>query len=158
MKKVIFTITLLFSHVSFGLDALDGKSILCERTKGPGYAVVGFKFVGHNVIGDGLREENDKVTIIQTGMTPYDGEPVDSITPDYIRFWYGNNSVGYTLNRETLELNFHTSNGVQSTYGCSVYTSTEDYLTNLENIRRQRQEAYNKKLEKINFKHPTRHE
>ena len=89
MKKIILTITLLFSHVSFGLNALDGNSILCERTEGGGYSVVGFKFVGHNVVRNSIVEENDKVSITQdygykrTSTNPL---PVDSITQSHVRF------------------------------------------------------------------------
>ena len=37
MKKIILAITLLFSHVSFGLDAMDGKSIICTwKSPNPG--------------------------------------------------------------------------------------------------------------------------
>ena len=62
MKKIIFTITLLFSHASFGLDALDGKSIICtyEHEDPIHY---GFRFVGHNVVGDVFKTRNDVVTI-----------------------------------------------------------------------------------------------
>ena len=51
MKEIILAITLLFSHMSFGLDALDGKSLICKRSEGE-IIYDGFRFVGHRVIRD----------------------------------------------------------------------------------------------------------
>ena len=133
MKKVIFTITLLFSHVSFGLDALDGNSILCERTKGNGYAVVGFKFVGHNVIRNTVSYENDKVLIKQdygNDRTSTNPLPVDLITQNFVRFWTetysGGNQSHYNLNRETLELKSMFSTVETGSFNCSVYMEIDD--------------------------------
>ena len=66
MKKIILTITLLFSHVSFGLDALDGKNIICEDSEPdgtfPNYIthILGFRFVGHGAIREEIIIKNDR--------------------------------------------------------------------------------------------------
>ena len=156
MKKTMLAITLLFSHMSFGLDALDGKSILCLNVNGDdGPIHFGHRFVGHNVIGDVFITRNDEVTIERTygggDFSETNPGPVSSISADYIEFWRrytGSASAVLVLNRETLELVYLVNNDQRSTSSCEVYTSTEKYFTDMEIIKRQKQETYNKELEK----------
>lgn len=156
MKKIILTITLLFFHVSFGLDALDGKSILCLNPNGDdGPIHFGHRFVGHSVIGDVFVTTNDEVTIKRTygwgDFSETNLGPVNDISADYISFWRifeGTGGRMLRLNRETLKLEYRRDGELKNTSSCEVYASTEDYFTDMEAIRRQLQETYNKKLEK----------
>ena len=123
-----------------------------SRSFSDGAIVYDFRFEGHNVVGDYFREKNDEVIIAR--FYGFDGNfdegrAVSSIAVDYIEFWWNFESDrGYKLNRETLELKFVMFGKTENFCSCSVYTTPPDYFTDMENIRRQRQEAYNKKLEK----------
>ena len=46
--------------MSFGLDALNGKSIMCERSEGV-ITQDGFRFVGHRAIRDTFYRERSTV-------------------------------------------------------------------------------------------------
>ena len=95
MKKIILTITLLFSHVSFGLDALDGKSIICLYNADYGLEAIvyGYRFIDHGVVGERIVERNDQVVFAPfyglgtTATSETNTNLVNSITADYISFW-----------------------------------------------------------------------
>ena len=90
MKKIILTIRLLFSRVSFGSDALDGKSIICtEENWG---TMHGWRFVGHDVLQDVFLTRNDKVLIREhEGMTGQ--KAANDITSYYVYFWSKSSST-----------------------------------------------------------------
>ena len=101
----IFLLILLFicpqiTWSSDKLDALDGKSIICEEIEKPKFPIIGiygFRFVGSKVAGDYFVVNNDRVNIINFKI-----DEVSSITIDFITWW-----DSWKLNRETLILYYN---------------------------------------------------
>ena len=143
------------------------NGILCRQNEGDTLDApfLGFKFVGHNVISNRIVEANDTVLIEQDygfGRPSTNPHPVDSITLSYVYFWTYQQDGGYqsyySLNRKTLELKRYFAGEPISSWNCSVYTETDDYITALETEKRQREEIYNHRLEEKISCILTRHE
>ncbi len=149
--------------MSFGLDALDGKSIICKSSEGEN-THQGFRFVGHRVIRDTFNRERSTVTpsefdwkidqeygmaILEESL--HDHDQVDLITDFYIEFWTFKTFLydyKYRLNRETLELVwFEDGEKVDSaTTTCRVYTNTDAYWSAMEEERKYIEDTYSERL------------
>lgn len=143
MKKTILAITLLFSHVSFGLDALDGNSIICEDSN----RILGFRFVGHGAIREFITIDNGEVILTEDFTTRDEWNEVNLIDDFKIEFHRSSPIGFYRLDRETLELEWYVRNELFYTHSCSLYTNTTEYHTNMESMRRREEETYKNRLE-----------
>ena len=136
---ILFFICPQITWSSDKLDALDGKSIICEsieKKKFPTIGIYGFRFVGSKVAGDYIVIDNDSANIINFKT----GE-VSSITIDIITWW---NS--WKLNRETLNLYYKTPG--DSEYQCKVVTDIETYNKQMEGHRLKQHKILKEKLKK----------
>ena len=139
----------MFPHVGWssgGLDALDGKSIICKnniRVDSRLADIYGFRFIGNKVSGDRLLTENDAVTIKN-----FNTDSVDFITVDFIGFWWGSFDHGWRLNRETLILYYMMDKEPTDKYQCKVMPDLETYNKEMEAHRLEHFKKLKNKLRK----------
>tara|TARA_B100000886_G_C20094354_1_gene355201 strand:- start:42 stop:464 length:423 start_codon:yes stop_codon:yes gene_type:complete len=137
----------MFPHVGWSLDALDGKSIICEkinRVDFPIAGIYGFRFIGNKVSGDFLLTKNYEVTIYN-----FNNYSMKSITVDFISWLDRDIGMGWKLNRETLILNHIVNNGpTSSKYQCNVMPDLETYNKEMEAYRLEHFKKLKDKLRK----------
>ena len=129
MRTFLLILFFICPQITWGsekLDALSGKSIICERiekSEFPLSGIYGFRFVGSKVAGDYVVIENDTAKIINFNI-----DELSSITFDIITWW-----KSWTLNRETLFLYYQ--NPGTSEHQCKVLPDIETYNKQMEGHR-----------------------
>jgi hypothetical protein len=142
MKYFFLVLVCLHTTIAWGsnrLDALDGKSIICEANEEmifPTSGIYGFRFIGREVFGDMIVTDYDKV-IISNFYT----DSVKSISVNYITWW-----DEWVLNRESLLLYFQKPG--HSEYQCTVAPDTQAYIEEMQRYRLEHLRKLEKLLEK----------
>ncbi len=146
MKIILLILIIFSSSIAFssdGLDALDGKNIICESINEPIYPTVGiygFRFVGNEVSGDYFVIGNDEVKIVN-----FYTDFVKTISIDTIIWWGSESFTGWELNRETLYLVFDADS---SPHQCKVVLNIDVYNKEMELIRLEQFNILKEKLKK----------
>ena len=132
MKKIFAIIALLGTQSSWGLDALDGRQIVCTALPNPTFPIIGmegFRFVGKQVKGDVVLVDNDTVIIKH-----YKTGPVKRIGLRKVEFWE-NNGAYWELDRTSLLLRPDYVTDELTSFQCEVAENLEDYNAKLEEHR-----------------------
>ena len=101
MRKILLIFVFSCSQLSWGLDALDGRQIVCKASPQPVFpktGIRGFRFDGRQVKGDLIIVDNDTVIIKH-----YRTGPVKRIGLRKVEFWE-TNGASWELDRTSLVL------------------------------------------------------
>ena len=123
LRKIFAIIALLCTQSSWGLDALDGRQIICLALPSPTFPIIGIeglRFVGRQVKGDVVLVDNDTVIIKN-----YKTGPIKRIGLRKVEFWE-NNGTYWELDRTSLVLQpAYVSDGLSS-FQCNLAENLKD--------------------------------
>ena len=134
LRKFFAIIALLGTQSSWGLDALDGRQIVCQALPSPTFPIIGiegFRFVGRQVKGDVVLVENDTVI-----TKHYKTGPVKRIGVRKVEFWANeDNGTYWELDRTSLILKPGYVSDKLSSFQCNLAESLKDYNAIMEEHR-----------------------
>ena len=145
LKKILAIIALLGTQSSWGLDALDGRQIVCTALPNPTFPIIGtegFRFVGKQVKGDVVLVNNDTVIIIH-----YKTGPIKRIGLRKVEFWE-NNGTYWELDRTSLVLRPDYVSDELSSFQCNLAENLKDYNDIMEEHRLKNLEVLQTELKK----------
>ena len=145
LRKIFAIIALLSTQTSWGLDALDGRQLVCKALPSPTFPIIGIqglRFVGRQVKGDVVLVDNDTVIIkhFKTG-------PIKRIGLRKVEFWE-NNGTYWELDRTSLILQPDYVSDKFSSFQCDLAESLKDYNVRMEEHRMENLEALQIELKK----------
>ena len=145
LRKIFAIIAILFTQSSWGLDALDGRQIVCQALPSPTFPIIGIeglRFVGRQVKGDVVLVDNDTV-IIKHHKTG----PIKRIGLRKVEFWE-NNGTYWELDRTSLILKPGYVSDKLSSFQCNLAENLKDYNAIMEEHRIKNLEALQIELKK----------
>ena len=145
MRKILLIFVCSCSQLSWGLDALDGRQIICKASPGPVFpetGIQGFRFEGRQVKGDVIIVDNDTVTIKH-----YRTGPVKRIGLRKVEFWE-TNGASWELDRTSLVLQSPLNSSDLPSFQCEVALSIENYDDKMEELRGKNLEILQAELKK----------
>ena len=145
MRKIFAIISLLGTQASWGLDALDGRQIVCKALPSPTFPIIGIeglRFVGRQVKGDVVLVDNDTV-IIKNHKTG----PIKRIGLRKVEFWE-NNGTYWELDRTSLILQPDYVSDKLSSFQCNLAENLKHYKAIMEEHRMKNLEALQIELKK----------
>ena len=145
LRKIFAIIALLGTHASWGLDALDGRQLVCKALPSPTFPIIGIeglRFVGRQVKGDVVLVDNDTV-IIKNHKTG----PIKRIGLRKVEFWE-NNGTYWELDRTSLVLRPDYVSDELSSFQCNLAENLKDYNAIMEEHRLKNLEVLQTELKK----------
>ena len=145
LRKIFAIIALLCTQSSWGLDALDGRQIICRALPSPTFPIIGIeglRFVGRQVKGDVVLVDNDTVIIKN-----YKTGPIKRIGLRKVEFWE-NNGTYWELDRTSLILQPAYVSDKLSSFQCNLAENLKDYNAIMEEHRLKNLEALQTELKK----------
>ena len=145
LRKIFAIIALLSTQASWGLDALDGRQLVCKALPSPTFPIIGIqglRFVGRQVKGDVVLVDNDTVIIkhFKTG-------PIKRIGLRKVEFWE-NNGTYWELDRTSLILQPDYVSDKLSSFQCNLAENLKHYKAIMEEHRMKNLEALQIELKK----------